>query len=95
MIKRRELLQSLAGIAAVPLAKTLSVNGFTKAAVAAIPPGHYMLFADPANVDLDTFAQMDPLPQGITMDLIAVHLRTGQSIGEVVKIYKIDAEEKP
>jgi hypothetical protein len=48
-MRRRELIKAL-----VPalLAPTLTINGMTKAAAAALPKGHYMLFVDARAMDI-------------------------------------------
>ena len=89
MPTRRVLLQSLS---ALPLAPLLTINGLTKSGMAAIAPGKYMMFADPNAVNFDRFDWPSPFtePLNFEMEVIPVHLRNGQTIEDVIRIYRLD-----
>jgi hypothetical protein len=87
-MRRRELLAALPGLALMP---TLTVDGKANKALAYLPKGHYMVFADVRAVDLEGLMNT-PSPEGITMDLIPVRLGQDQTIHDVVAIYKTDRE---
>lgn len=89
MPTRRALLQSLAGI---PFAPLLTINGVTKSAMVAIPPGKYLMFADTNSIDFDIFEKPHPFtePLNFEMEIIPVFLRNGQTIDDAVRIYRLD-----
>lgn len=86
-MNRRELLSAM--VPAVFLTPTLAMNGITRAAAVAVPPGHYLLFVDVTAVDMiDLIDNAEPLPPGITIEVHPVKLRQGQRVEDVVALFK-------
>jgi len=75
----------------VKLESTLKINGITEAALAYLPKGHYILFYNAVAVDPDNFAE-STCPEGITVDLVPLMLKSSQSIEDAIRIYRRDGE---
>ena len=80
-----QLIKALVPAALIP---TLTINEKTAAAAVRIPPGHYMLFVAPDAVDIEALTD-SPCPFGVEMDIVAVHLRSGENIQDKIALYKV------
>jgi hypothetical protein len=58
-----------------------------------LEPGSYICFVDSASVDVAAFCRTE-LPEGVTVQVVPVALKPGQSIAEAVLIQKLDAMDE-
>lgn len=82
---RRELVKNLV---ALPLVTTLRIDGKAACSGTPIPAGHYLLFYDEVVVDVDGLIE-GPIPENTVFTLIGLRLKSGQTIEDAIRIYKI------
>jgi hypothetical protein len=85
-VTRRGMLKLLPSPPFIP---HIVVEGETKSAAVKLTPRFYILFFDAAALDITTLMD-EPVPvPDVEMELVALHLRPGQSLEEAVKIYEV------
>ena len=85
-MNRRELLKSLVPLAMIPVA--LDGKEVAKA-IPLDPNAKYIVFIDPAMIDLDSFCRHQyALPAGTVV--YPVNVPSDKTIDEAIRIYKVD-----
>jgi hypothetical protein len=82
-------------VATVPLAACAVLDG--KVASAVTPKfeanSHYILFADAQAINIDNLTELipaPPLPDNCFIEIVPLKLRSGQTIDDAVRLYKVE-----
>lgn len=89
-MERRSLVKAFAALPLMPLwFKKYSASSDPPTCVAELKSGNYLMFIDVKSYDWIHLAKLQ-LPIGVTIQYVPLFLQANQSIGDAVRLYKIE-----